>query len=254
MELLAHDYAVTMPDLPGFGGMDSVYTIGKTATIDTLADYLAEFIQQYYPPNKKITVVGMSLGFAVITRMLQRHPSLTKRVDKLVSLFGFASGKDFTLPPKRLALYSVSSRLFSQPVLAKLYRSAFLNSYVLGRTYHKTPNAKEKFKGLDQQEILKNMAFEIKLWQDDDTQTYMKTGNEILTLDNTLVKIPLPVFHISVAHDRFLDNTRVEAGFRKIFTEYHLVAELTNANHAPTQIATKKQAEAFIPSAVLKSL
>src|SRR3712207_1180020 len=36
--------AVTMPDLPGFGGMDSFYKIGKKPTIDNLADYVAAFI------------------------------------------------------------------------------------------------------------------------------------------------------------------------------------------------------------------
>src|SRR5487761_1162679 len=36
---------VTMPDLPGFGGMDSFFTIGKKPTIDAYADYLAAFIK-----------------------------------------------------------------------------------------------------------------------------------------------------------------------------------------------------------------
>src|SRR5205085_11669969 len=36
--------AVTMPDLPGFGGMDSFYTIGKKPTLDNMADYLAAFV------------------------------------------------------------------------------------------------------------------------------------------------------------------------------------------------------------------
>ena len=36
---------VTVPDLPGFGGMDSFYKIGEKPTLDNLADYLATFIK-----------------------------------------------------------------------------------------------------------------------------------------------------------------------------------------------------------------
>src|SRR5947209_2583125 len=36
---------LTMPDLPGMGGMDSLYKIGRPANLDNLADYLASFIK-----------------------------------------------------------------------------------------------------------------------------------------------------------------------------------------------------------------
>src|SRR5437899_499489 len=36
---------VTAPDLPGFGGMDSFYTIGKKPDLDNMADYLASFVK-----------------------------------------------------------------------------------------------------------------------------------------------------------------------------------------------------------------
>src|SRR3954468_11091969 len=58
--------AVTMPDMPGFGGMDSFYKIGRKPTIDNMADYLAAFIKLRYK-RKKIVIVGMSFGFAVAT-------------------------------------------------------------------------------------------------------------------------------------------------------------------------------------------
>jgi pimeloyl-ACP methyl ester carboxylesterase len=43
---------VTMPDLPGFGGMDSFYKIGKKPTLDNMADYLKKFIKQHYKEEK----------------------------------------------------------------------------------------------------------------------------------------------------------------------------------------------------------
>ena len=77
--------AVTMPDLPGFGGMDSLYKIDKKPTIDNLADYLAAFVKMRYK-RRRVTIIGMSFGFVVVTRMLQRFPELVKKVDVLTSL------------------------------------------------------------------------------------------------------------------------------------------------------------------------
>src|SRR4051812_40524605 len=51
--------AVTMPDLPGFGGMEDLYKIGKKPDVDTLADYLATFIRMRYK-RKKVTIAGLS--------------------------------------------------------------------------------------------------------------------------------------------------------------------------------------------------
>lgn len=253
MQLLNQRCAVTMADLPGFGGMDSLYKIGKTANLDNLADYLAAFIRERYD-TKHITIVGMSLGFVIATRMLQRHPDLTLQVDMLVSLFGFAHKNDFVLPPNRRNFFLWGSRVFAMPVLATVYRKLLLNRFVLSRAYHKTPNAREKFKDATPEQQRENMDFEIKLWQDSDLRTYMKTGSEFLTLDNTRVKINLPVYHIAVAADRYFDNKSVEKHFRQIFSDYHLLAELKNANHAPTFIANAKQAALFIPPALLDAI
>ena len=254
MQLLSQRRAVTMPDLPGFGGMDSLYKIGKPATLDNLADYLADFIRQRYKSDKRITIIGMSLGFVIVTRMLQRHPDLTAHVEKLVSLFGFAHKDDFILPPNRRNFFLWGSRVFAMPALANVYAALFLNRFVLSRAYHRTPNAREKFKDISPKQHQENMAFEIKLWQSNDLRTYMKTGTEFLTLDNTKAKINLPVYHIAVAADRYFNNSSVEKHLRQIFTNFYLLAELPNANHAPTFIANAKQAEVFIPPALLDAI
>lgn len=254
MHLLNTRCAVTMPDLPGFGGMDSLYKIGKPATLDNLADYLADFIKQRYTQGQRFTIIGMSLGFVVVTRMLQRHPELTKHVKKLVSLFGFSHKDDFVLPPNRRNFFLWGSRVFAQPGLSHAYRALFLNKHVLSRAYHKTPNAKEKFKNNTPEQQAENMAFEIKLWQESDLRTYMKTSTEFLTLDNTKVHVGLPVHHIAVAADRYFNNDVVEKHFRQIFLDFTLIAKLSNANHAPTFIATKQQAGALITPAVLDAI
>jgi pimeloyl-ACP methyl ester carboxylesterase len=242
-----------MPDLPGFGGMDSLYKIGKSATIDNLADYLADVVRLRFV-DKKVTIIGMSLGFVIVTRMLQRHPELTQKVNKLISLFGFAHTNDFRMPPTQRRFYLHASRVFSLPVTSRLYRVTLLNRFVLSHAYHKTPNAREKFKHATPEEHKKHMDFEIGLWRDNDLRTYMKTGAEFLTLDNTCAKINLPVYHVAVAHDRYFDNTSVLKHFREIFSTVHLVVELQSGNHAPTQIAAAEDARKVIPPELLQVL
>jgi pimeloyl-ACP methyl ester carboxylesterase len=63
---------VTMPDLPGFGGMESFYKLGTEPSIDVIADYLAAFVKMRYR-GKRIIIAGVSFGFIVATRMLEKY-------------------------------------------------------------------------------------------------------------------------------------------------------------------------------------
>jgi len=252
-DLMAKRINVLMPDLPGFGGMDSLYKIGKSASFDNLADWLAELVEKTYQ-KQKVTIIGMSLGFALVTRMLQRHPQLTKNVDKLVSLFGFASSNDFKLPRHSNLFKGALAKLFSQPVAADIFRYLFLNRFVLHAAYGKTKNAKEKFKGLTLEQTKENMEFEVKLWQANDVRTHMQTAVEFLNFDNTHTKIDLPVYHIAVHNDRYFNNIRVEKHFRQIFSDYYLLAELKSSTHAPTIVRTADEAASLIPKELLETL
>ena len=69
-ELMNRHGGLTVPDLPGFGGMDPFYKIGEKPTLDNYADYLASIINLRFK-NKRFIVAGYSLGVVIITRMLQ---------------------------------------------------------------------------------------------------------------------------------------------------------------------------------------
>src|SRR3989344_2022937 len=84
-ELMNKYGGLSVPDLPGFGGMDSFYKIGEKPTLDNFADYLASFIKLRYK-NKRFVVAGYSLGVVIITRMLQKYPELSKKVEMVVSI------------------------------------------------------------------------------------------------------------------------------------------------------------------------
>jgi pimeloyl-ACP methyl ester carboxylesterase len=145
MQVLNRYAAVTMPDLPGFGGMDSFYSIGRKPSIDNMADYLAAFIKLRYK-RKKVSIAGMSFGFIIVTRMLQRYPELAKKVTLLVSIVGFAHHEDFTFSKPRYYGYLGGTKILSHKVPATLFRYIALHPVILRNFYGKTHNAKHKFK------------------------------------------------------------------------------------------------------------
>ncbi len=244
-----NDYgAVTAIDLPGFGGMDSFYKIGEKPTLDALADYLATFIKMHYK-NRRFTIAGLSFGFVVATRMLQRYPEMAKKVDLLVSVVGFAHETDFLFSRRRHSAYVVASRFLSHRLPAIFFRNVLLHPVLLRSVYARTHNAKHKFQNTTPKEFNQLMDFEVHLWHANDVRTHWLTTVQMLTLDNCGKKVDLPVWHISVAGEKYFDNHKVEQHYRVIFNDFHLAVSILD-NHAPSVIATKKDAAPLIPAEI----
>ncbi len=246
--------SVTMPDLPGFGGMDSFYKIGQKPTIDNMADYLASFVKLRYK-RRRIIIMGVSFGFVVATRMLQRYPDLAKKVDLLVSAAGFSRYDDFKFTPIRVLNYRLISKVFSWPVFWQIFRFICLNPWVLRKAYAKTHNAKHKFaevSGLPEQ-FEAMMDFEIQLWHKNDLRTHMSTSNEFLHLDNCKKRVPVPVWHVYTKDDQYFDQHMVEQHLRVIFEDY-MSTPTTLKNHVVSVLADKKETASFIPFKLRKYL
>lgn len=243
---------VTVPDLPGFGGMDSYYKIGQKPTIDNLADYLASFVKMHYK-HRRFTIAGLSFGFVVATRMLQRYPDLAKKVDLLVSVVGFAHYDDFAFSPTRYRWYLRGSKFLSHKLPALFFRNVALHPAVLRAAYAKTPNAKHKFAQANPEEYKRFMDFEVHLWRVNDVRTHWFTTVQLLTVNNCHKKVDLPVWHIAVAGEKYFHNQRVEQHYRVIFNDYHSALSHLN-NHAPSIIATKEEAAPLIPQEIRELL
>lgn len=246
IKTLGHYGNVTVPDLPGFGGMDSFYKIRQKPTLDNLANYLAEFIQPHYQ-GKKITIVGLSFGFIVATRMLQLHPELHHQVRLLVSIVGFAHKDDFTFSKTRYYFYLCSARILSKRFSAALFRATALQPWVIRRFYGKTHNAKHKFAmavGTDETKAIKDA--EVDLWRQNDLRTWAFTSAEFLTYDNSKIAVNVPAWHVGARTDNYFDNDRVRQHLRIIFKDFN--SETFDAKlHAPSVIASEREADALLP-------
>ncbi|MEO5627964.1 MAG: alpha/beta hydrolase [Candidatus Saccharimonadales bacterium] len=243
---------VTMPDLPGFGGMDSFYKIGQKPSIDALADYLASFVMLRYK-RKKVTIAGLSLGFVVATRMLQRYPHLANKVDLLISVVGFSHRDDFAFSKPRYWFYRLGAAFFSRRVPSFFFKNLALNPLVLRAVYAKTSNARVKFANETKQDKKRFLDFEIHLWQCNEVKTHMYTGNQFLKLDNCTKQVNLPVWHVNVQGEQYFDNHLVEQHMRIIFSGFkQSTAKLDK--HAPSVIADASAAAGLLPTALRRAL
>ena len=237
--------SVTMPDLPGFGGMDSFYRVHRRPTIDAFADYLAAFIKLRYK-RKRITIVAISFGFVVATRMLQRYPELTKKVDLLVSVVGFMHQDDFRFTTGKKRVYTKITRLFATRPVALLIRYGGLNRTVISNLYTRLPASKKRFIEVEPSYFNAMMEFEVELWQINDVRTHWLTTTEFLKLDNCKSQVDLPVWHVATEGDHYFDNNIVEQHMRVVFRDYHQVLASSKA-HTPPIIATKAEMAVLLP-------
>lgn len=243
---------ITMPDLPGFGGMDSFYKIGEKPDLDTMADYLASVVKLRFK-KRRITILGISYGFIVVTRMLQRYPDLARKVDILISIVGFTHFEDFAFSRNRFFIYKLAAKIFSYRIPALLFRNVALHPSVLRAVYHKTHNAKHKFADLSAEDAKILTEFEVLLWRTNDVRTHAATSYSFFTVNNCEVRIDLPIWHIGVETDNYFDKEVVEQHMRVIFSDYnYVVAPLKK--HMPNVIAGKNEAAKILPPQIRKLL
>ena len=244
--------AVTMPDLPGFGGMDSFYKIGRKPTIDAYADYLAAFIKLRYK-RKRVTIVGISFGFVVVTRMLQRYPELVKKVDLLVSMVGFMHRDDFLFSRRKRFIFRRVTRLFATRPAATTIRYVGLNRFTITHLSRHLSNSKKRFIEVTPEEFMDTMEFEVKLWQANDVRTHWSTTSEFLDVDNCAKRISLPVYHVVSSNEHYFDNEVVKQHMLVVFSDYHRYEARSKA-HTPSILADKKAMRVFVPPGLRRVL
>lgn len=244
--------AVTIPDLPGLGGMDSFYSIRQKPTLDNMADYLAAFVKMRYK-RKRLTIIGMSWGFVVVTRMLQRNPELAGRVDLLVSLVGLAHAEDFRFSPREFTSLKFASRFLSTALPAWVAQHVFLNRFFITALYRLVEHKHAKLRDGDAEERAKRIAYEIKLWQMNDFRTQMDNTHTMLTLNLCETQVALPLWHVAVDDDRYFDNAIVEQHLHVIYKDVTVVKS-SALGHAPTIVATAEEARPFMPTKLRRAL
>jgi pimeloyl-ACP methyl ester carboxylesterase len=241
---------VTIPDLPGFGGMEPFYKIAQKPTLDTMADYLAAFIKLRYR-NKRFTIVASSLGVAIVTRMLQKYPDIAKKIDAFASVAGFAHKDDFLFKKRNYWLMRRCASFFRHYLPAQFLHYIIFRKSIINFGYNFfekifIDKKSSKIQEVDAAERKKRIDFEVHLWQCNDVRTYMEMALAMLKLDLTHQHVDLDIYHVSIDDDRYFNNTQVEAHMRMIFRNFYLIPA-KGVKHAPSVVATAKDAAPFVP-------
>lgn len=242
---------IIMPDLPGFGGMDSMYSIGMEPTLDNFADYLASYIKLRFPNRRKFVIAGFSYGFLVVTRFMQKYPDLARQVEFVISVAGFTNSGDFKFKKRNFYLLKFASALFSHK-----YPSLFVKYIVLRKTwitmaYNFASQTNPKMKILNPEERPDMINFEVILWQCNDPRTYMKTANIMLKVDLTKQKVPRVLHHVSVSGEQYFNAETVNKNMHKIYSKLRVHKVKMHA-HMPTVIEEPEQAGVVIPASIRK--
>jgi pimeloyl-ACP methyl ester carboxylesterase len=237
--------AITVPDLPGFGGMDSFYKVGSKPTLDNYADYLAALIKLHYK-NKRIRIVAVSFSFLIVTRMLQRYPDIAGRVDLLVSFVGFLHRDDFHVKPFYYWSWRTLGKTFSGKFSSSLFRYVVLQPWNIRFAYSLVSSKHPKLKKSAELEKKRQVDYEIKLWQMNDTRTRMKTLTLMLTADLCDKRVKLPVYHVSATEDFYFDNNMVEQHMKVVYSAFENIPS-ESETHMPTVLVDAAEAGPFVP-------
>lgn len=239
---------VTMPDLPGFGGMESFYTAGRQATLDNVADYLAAFVRHHYE-DRRFSIVGLSYGFIVATKMLQRHPDIVDRVDVVVSIVGLASREDLAGSPRSRTLMRLTASVCAQRLPAGFIQHVLLRPTVIRAGYFCMEKlARRPGQPIDtnKAERVRRIKFEIELWRSNDVRTYMQAVASIFSLEPGS-RVKLPVYHAVLEGDQYLNNQQTEASMKQVYREVHIL-QARGDSHALTVLATAEDTARYVPA------
>ncbi len=248
---------VWMPDLPGFGGMDSFYTVGRKPNIDDYADYLYSCIKALKLDSKRIRIVSMSFGFLAVTRMLQKHPELTDNIEFVVSFVGFGKTADFsystlTRPSSKIFLKFGSTKIGSEFIRLVLFNKISLRAMFTAFRFVK-PNPKYKHETAKARSAATEM--ELDLWSNNDARTKFYTYKVLSNFD--LVKgqkpIDLSLYDITTPTDQYFNNSSVSATLSKLYKK----SSTYTANlklHAPSVIGNEEEVANIYPEAIKKIL
>lgn len=251
-----NDYGeVYQPDLPGFGGMKSFYSIGRTPDYDAYADYLYTFMRGQNL-TKDVTFFSLSFGSQVMTRMFQKYPETAGWTKQAVSLVGFGAGSNFHLPswyrwPTHLLAHIASNRLGVAVINILFFNRLSLNLMLILFS-----RLKSKMQSDDANLKRDMVRMESHLWRINDHRTHGKTALMMFNGDLRKYsddKIPLTLHNVMTKHDQYFDHAAVKNTFLELYEDYKEY-DLDLEIHAPSLIADKRDVDNMVPEAAKKLL
>jgi pimeloyl-ACP methyl ester carboxylesterase len=243
--------SVTIPDLPGFGGMQPFYKLSIKPTVDNYADYLAAFIKLKYR-HKRLSIVGLSFGFVVVTRMLQKYPELSKKINMLVDVAGFMHHEELKLNNQAKLKMKVYTRTLTVNPPLSIYGAILLRPHLYNRISKRMRTIQQK-SNLDQKEFKTKHASDLKLRRKNHVKTHMFTLRELVSLDNIKMPVDLPVWNITGLHEEHLQKEKTTEYLEKVYKKVNTV-KLKSPKPDPFMLYSADEIDAMMPKRIKSAL
>lgn len=234
-EMLREFGDVYSVDLPGFGGMESPYSIKQSPTLDFYAEHLLNFIDNYLPAERKLTLMGISYSFQIVTKTLSNYPDLSKRTEGVISFVGFANYKDFDMPLsyKILLMYILTN--ISRTYLGSKLMDVFISKPVLRVVYFISKPLNVHTRSMSRRDMKEYVDQQAWLWIASDNRTHAATAWEFFRkTDLTNLRIKATVYHAGVVNDHYFKNAQIVEELNTIYEKCQSF-DLNLGSHAPLE-------------------
>ena len=181
---------VSCYDLPGIGGMTDFGKIDHDISVNSYADYLASLIKLRYKKHKVI-LVGKGFGFVIITRMLMRYPLLAKKIITVVCINGEIHHDDLLLSIGDKKSLRMIFLIMSWQPFSFICRNLLKNKKLFSYLYNNS-NLQLRNLVFRSQYALNHKAL-MDLLENNNFTTHFRLLHELLTLDNCISRIDVPL-------------------------------------------------------------
>ncbi|MCW1908532.1 MAG: alpha/beta hydrolase [Candidatus Saccharibacteria bacterium] len=244
---------VYVVDNPGFGGMDPAYSIGKYPDLHFQAGHVHNFIDNYLPKDKQLTIIGISYGFQIVTQLLEDFPDLQTRTEDVVNMVGCLSYRDLDMPLSYkiplIYLLAFPGRTWLGSNIFKLVarRRVIIAVYML------TKPIQVKLRGVSRQQAIAYASEQASLWIDNDPRTHGAAAWDFVARnDVSQLKLDVDAIHLSVPGDHIINSQRVKKGMEAVFNKVSSF-DIALDNHAPLDLDAD-DIEAIIPEGLARIL
>jgi pimeloyl-ACP methyl ester carboxylesterase len=216
-----------------------------------MAGHLENFVTTHIPVDRKLTFIGISYGFQIVTAMLDQAPDIGARTEHAISFVGFVRYSDFAMPLSyKVFLLHLGANPARRRIGAQVFRAG-LRPGVLRMIFFFNRPFNLKFKNFNKAEARQYVDEQIWLWMINDHRTHGATAWDFFKKnDLTALRLPVDAIHIGVPNDHLINNKAVTSELTDMFRSLE-VFELNLANHAPLDIDSPEKVLQLLPEGLI---
>lgn len=232
---------VTMVDLPGFGGADSLFKINLKPNLENMTNYLSTIIKLKYR-RKKLNILGIGFGFTLVTKMIEDYPDIASKINNVISINGYVHKDDFNFKAIDKFVLYFNYFISQVKILSNLKDILLKNNLYLSKKFDQ-----DYFKLYPKTTFPYLAQFTQDLYRETDLRTLSYLKYQQLKLDLCrLSRIEIPMWQFNINPPKYLNTRRIEQHLKIVYSSYHHLS--LNIRKLPFVINQEKIGLKMIPN------